>query len=183
MQTTDRPHLDEHDTHIGARAGDVWPVLVATLDQACSRRAMGTYARAVGCVDRTAAGPRPLIQGSTVPGFRVAAVTPGSELVLEGRHRFSTYALIFRLESTSSDRSRLRAESRARFPGLAGGVYRLLVVSTGAHRSAMRRMLATIRRRSEASRDYRSCNVEHLPGRTHGVVPTACPSHWTLGGR
>jgi hypothetical protein len=104
----------------------------------------------VGCADDTASGPRPLAEGSTVPGFRVVAAVPGSELVLEGSHRFSSYALTFRLEEVSAGRSRLRAESRAEFPGVTGGVYRLLVVGTGGHVVVVRRLLSAVKRRCES---------------------------------
>ncbi len=33
-----------------------------------------------------------------MPGFRVAAARPAEELALAGRHRFSDYALVFRLD-------------------------------------------------------------------------------------
>jgi hypothetical protein len=89
-------------------------------------------------------------EGSTFPGFRVAAVVPGRELVLGGRHRFSSYALIFRLEPAGPGRSRLTAETRARFPGPAGGLYRLLVLGTGGHAVGVRRLLAAVRRRAES---------------------------------
>jgi hypothetical protein len=152
MQIAPLPYLDEHATDIAAGVDDVWPVLIETLDRAFSRAGMASYARAVGCDPCTASGPRPLAVGSTMPGFRVVAAIPGSELVLEGRHRFSSYALIFRLEQVSPDRSRLRAESRAAFPGLAGGVYRLIVVGTGGHVVGMRRLLSGIKRRSAQRR-------------------------------
>jgi len=142
------PYLDEHATSIAAGVDNVWPVLINTLDRAFSRAGTSSYARAVGCSDCTPSGPRPLTEGSTIPGFRVAVAVPGDELVLEGRHRFSSYALIFRLDQLGSDRSRLRAESRAAFPGFAGGVYRLLVVGTGGHVLAVRRLLWEVRRRS-----------------------------------
>jgi hypothetical protein len=85
-----------------------------------------------------------------MPGFRVVAMVPGSELVLRGRHRYSSYALLFRLEPFGSGGSRLRAESRAAFPGLTGGLYRLLIVRTGGHGVVVRRFLSTVRRRSES---------------------------------
>jgi hypothetical protein len=144
------PHLDEHATTIAAGADDVWAVLLETVDRSFSRAVAATYARAVGCADRRASGPRPLGVGATVPGFRVTAAIPRSELALEGRHRFSSYALIFRLESFGPDRTRLRAESRAVFPGRSGRVYRLIVVGTGGHVLGLRRMLSVIKRRSEA---------------------------------
>ncbi|MFE9137037.1 hypothetical protein [Streptomyces sp. NPDC007355] len=73
-------------------------------------------------------------------------VVPGQELALEGRHRFSVYRLVFRIDELPDGRSRLRAETRAAFPGAAGRVYRLLVISSGAHAYGMRRMLAGYRR-------------------------------------
>jgi hypothetical protein len=149
MQSTELPYLDEHATSIAAGIDDVWRSLLETLDKTFSRSGMANYGRIVGCVDRTASGPRPLAQGSTVPGFRVAAVNTGRELVLEGRHRFSSYALIFRLEHVDSGQSQLRAESRAAFPGLPGRMYRLVVVSTGGHVRAVRSLLSAIRRGAE----------------------------------
>lgn len=152
MQISQLPFLDEHTTAISAGVDDVWGALVETLDRTFSRVGTVGYARIVGCTDRTASGPRPLAEGSTVPGFRVVAAVPGAELVLAGRHRFSSYAVIFRLERLGSERSRLRAEGRATFPGSAGAVYRLLVIGTGGHVIAMRRLLADITRRSTSRR-------------------------------
>lgn len=123
------PYLDEHTTDIAADADEVWTALLATVD----RLGMAGYARIVGCADHSASGPRPLAEGSTIPGFRVAALVPATELALEGRHRFSSYALIFRIDRLGVGRSRLRAESRGVFPGLFGRVYRLLVIGTGGH--------------------------------------------------
>jgi hypothetical protein len=149
MQPAQLPHLDEHATTVAADVGDVWLALSETLDRTFSQPRSAGYARAVGCTERVASGPRPLAVGSTVPGFRVAGATPGSELVLQGRHRFSTYALIFRLEQLAAGRSRLRAETRAEFPGLAGRVYRLLLLRTGGHVLGTRRLLAAVASRSE----------------------------------
>ena len=70
---------------------------------------------------------------------------------LAGRHRFSSYALTFRLDEIGAHRSRLRAESRATFPGPAGAVYRLLVIGTGGHAVAVGRMLAQVRRRARGA--------------------------------
>lgn len=81
--------------------------------------------------------------GETVdhPGFHVVTAVPAKELALAGSHRFATYALIFRLEEAGAGRTRVRAESRAAFPGPAGRLYRLLVIGTGGHALAVRRML------------------------------------------
>ena len=147
MQVAQLPYLDEHATTIDASVDAVWRVLIDVVDRGFSRIGGASFARALACEDRTASGPRPLAEGSTIPGFHVVAAVPGVELVLEGSHRFSSYALIFRLEQLDADRSRLSAESRAAFPGV-GRVYRLLVVGTGGHVVAVRRLLARVKRRS-----------------------------------
>ena len=130
MQISELPYLDQHATTVAAGVDDVWPVLTRTVDRAFSRAGRATYARIVGSADCAASGPRPLAEGSTMPGFRVAAAVPGSELVLEGQHRFSSYRLPFRVEQVDAGRSRVQAESWAAFPGLAGTLYRTLVVGT-----------------------------------------------------
>ena len=142
------PRLDEHATDIDAAADDVWTALRTTLDATMSRPWSIVAGEVLRCAETRASGPRPLAEGSTVPGFRVAGVVPGTLLALEGRHRWSTYALVFRLERIDG-RTRLRAESRATFPGVAGGTYRLLVVGTGGHAAAVRRLLGSVKRRAE----------------------------------
>ena len=135
------PRIDEHSVVIAADAAAVWSGLLETLDRSFSRPAAAAYARVVGCADRDTAGPRPLTEGSSLPGFRVVAAAAPYELVLTGRHRFSTYALVFRIESLDAGVSRLRAESRASFPGVPGRVYRTLVLRSGAHVVGVRRLL------------------------------------------
>ncbi|MGW2382568.1 hypothetical protein [Streptomyces sp. NPDC001658] len=148
MDITALPRIDEHTTVVAADPAAVWPALGETLDRSFTRPRAARYARLVGVADRTASGPRPLTEGSAFPGFRVAAADPPRELVLIGRHHFSTYALTFRLEEAGAGRTRLRAETRARFPGPAGNLYRLMVVGTGAHAVFTRRLLAAVRRRA-----------------------------------
>ncbi|MEU7656206.1 hypothetical protein AB0C41_29750 [Micromonospora taraxaci] len=143
------PHVDEHATVIEAEPEDAWPHLVRVVETTFGRPGTGAYARLVGAADPVASGPRPLAEGSTIPGFRVATAIPGRELTLRGRHRFSAYALVFRLEQTGPGRSRLRAETRAVFPGLAGGLYRQLLLRSGGHVLGVRRMLAAVRRSAE----------------------------------
>ena len=144
------PFLDEHTIEIAAGVDDVWRAVLDALDGAFSGSGGSGVARALGCADPSASGPRPLTEGSTIPGFRVVVAEPERELVLAGRHRYSTYTLTFRLETTGPDGTHLRAESRAAFPGLLGGVYRLLVVGTRGHVAAVRRLLSGIRRQAEA---------------------------------
>ena len=142
------PRVDEHAMTIEAGVDAVWAALLDTVDTEFSRAPAAVYARVIGCREHETGGPRPLVGGSTLPGFRVATAQPGAELVLEGRHRFSAYALIFRLEPVGPSRSRLRAETRAAFAGPAGAVYRFVVIGTGGHAFAVRRLLSTVERRS-----------------------------------
>jgi hypothetical protein len=151
MDVAALPFIDEHTTAIAASADRVWDALLVTVDHTFSRRALSAYARVVGGVPAAASGPRPLAEGATVPGFRVAGAVPGAELVLEGRHRFSTYALTFSIEPRGPRSSCLHAKSRAEFPGAGGRVYRALVVGTRGHVLAVRRVLTSVRRRAERS--------------------------------
>jgi hypothetical protein len=67
---------------------------------------------------------------------------------LAGRHRFSTYRLVFRVEPAAGG-SRLHALTYATFPGLHGRAYRTaLMVSTG-HARATRGMLRSVARSAE----------------------------------
>ena len=150
MDITQLPFIDEHTAMLDVDAADVWPELLEAIDRSFSHRFAELYARTIRCDEYEATGPRPLALGSTVPGFRVTTFVPRSELVLEGHHRFSSYALSFRVEHLRPGRSRLRAETRAAFPGVAGRAYRLLVIGTGGHVVAVRRLLAGITRRAEA---------------------------------
>ncbi|WP_367324594.1 hypothetical protein [Streptomyces sp. HUAS ZL42] len=149
MEIAALPRIDEHTTVVAARAADVWRGLGETLVRSFTRPRSARYARLVGTADRKASGPSPLIKGSTLPGFHVADAVPERELVLVGGHRFSSYALIFRLDEAGPGHIRLRAETRAAFPGPSGGLYRRLVIGTGGHRILVRRLLTAVRRRSE----------------------------------
>jgi hypothetical protein len=149
MQASSLPYVDEHATDVAADAAVAWDALRESFGDALSHPAAAAYGRLVGCDPSRASGPRPLEVGSTVPGFRVVAAEPERELVLEGRHRFSTYALVFRIDPLGAGRCRLRAETRAVFPGAAGGLYRLAVIRSGGHVVGVRRLLAGVRRRAE----------------------------------
>ncbi|MFD9245874.1 hypothetical protein ACFV0D_28895 [Streptomyces sp. NPDC059556] len=139
------PFVDEHVVVVDAGVEELWPRLLVKVGRSLSTAGGARYARVVGAVPRESGGVRPLGAGSEFPGFRVARVVPGRELVLEGRHRFSTYSLVFRVEELGGGRCRLRAETRAVFPGAAGRVYRALVIGSGGHAFAMRRLLAGYR--------------------------------------
>jgi hypothetical protein len=146
------PWVDEHGEEVDAPASIVWPALLRTVERMTAGGAAPRYARAVGCADTAAGGPRPLEVGSTFPGFHVAELAPERLLVLAGSHHFSNYALIFQLEPLGGRRTRIVAETRADFPGLKGRVYRALVIGTRMHVLVTRRVLRGVARRVEASR-------------------------------
>ncbi|WP_309234791.1 hypothetical protein [Nocardia sp. XZ_19_385] len=82
---------------------------------------------------------------STVPsGFVLVAAEEPARLALEGRHWFSKYELIFRLDEEGPSRTRVRAESWAEFPGLHGKIYRALVIGSSGHKLVMRRLMRRI---------------------------------------
>ncbi len=141
------PFVDEHSVVIDASRTTVWPALLRMVERA----APGRFARFLGCLDTEASGPRPLALGSAVPGFHVVAVDEPGELVLAGRHRYSDYELVFRVDDLGTGRSRVRAETRAVFPGISGRLYRTMLVGTRAHVLATRRMLAKVKRDAESS--------------------------------
>ncbi len=87
--------------------------------------------------------------GSSVPGFRVVVAEPPSLLAVAGRHRFSRYGIVVRIEPAAGG-ARCRAETRAAFPGPHGALYRLAVVGTGGHVVAVRRLLRRAARLAEA---------------------------------
>ncbi len=89
--------------------------------------------------------------GSTIPGFLVTRSVAPAVLALMGEHRFSRYALIFRIEATAAGPARLSAETRAEFPAARGRVYRTLVIGSRGHVLATRSILRSVRRAAERS--------------------------------
>jgi hypothetical protein len=148
------PHIDEHSVEIAAPPAAAWEALLRIAEGSFGSPRTGRVAHLLGCADTTSSGPRPLSEGSAFPGFHVEAARPRSELALRGSHRFSDYALIFRLEELDADRTRLRAETRAVFPGLKGAAYRTLVIGTRGHVLVTRRLLNAVKRRAEASEGH-----------------------------
>jgi hypothetical protein len=145
----DLPWVDEHASEIDAPASIVWPALLRTVERMSAGGTAPRYARTVGCADTEAGGPRPLEIGSTVPGFHVAELAPQASLTLAGSHRFSNYALVFRLEPLGGRRTRLVAETRAEFPGFAGHAYRAAVIGTRMHVLVVRRVMRGVAHRAE----------------------------------
>jgi hypothetical protein len=145
------PHIDEHSLVVDAAPGPTWESLLRVAEATVSAGAAPRFARILGCADTEPAGPRPLAEGSVLSGFHVESATAPAELTLAGSHRFSTYALIFRLDDLGDGRTRVRAETRAEFPHLKGAVYKTLVIGTRMHVLATRRILGGVKRRAERS--------------------------------
>jgi hypothetical protein len=150
MPSRDRlPHVDEHATTIAAGPDATWEALLRAVERSFASAATRRFARLLGCADVESEGPRPLAAGSAFPGFHVEGAERPRELALAGRHRFSDYALVFRLDDLGDERTRLRAETRAEFPGLKGRAYRALVIGTRAHVVITRRLLSAPKRLAE----------------------------------
>jgi hypothetical protein len=139
------PFVDRHALSVVAPAATVWPMLLRRIEAPFTGRFARVYARAVGCDDREATGPRPLTTGAAFAGFHVVRAIPDEELALRGHHRYSTYGLTFRIETLGPRRCRVEAETRAAFPGVGGRIYRLAVITGGGHAVLVRRLLAGLR--------------------------------------
>ncbi len=134
MDPAGLPFVDEHSRLVEATTGRTWAALEAYVDRLTTapHRVLGPL---LGTVPRS--------------GFEVVGADPSHEVALGGRHRFSTYRLVFRVEPDGPG-SRLRALTYAAFPGPHGTAYRAgLMLSTG-HARATRGMLRSIARRAEA---------------------------------
>ncbi|WP_187686118.1 hypothetical protein [Nocardia wallacei] len=114
------PYIDQHSRVITADREHTWTALLRS-----------------SCSD-----PADL---STVPrGFVPDEVDPPHRLALRGNHPFSRYALVFSLSEATPGRTTLTAETRAVFPGVAGRIYKALVIGSGGHRLVVRRLLRRI---------------------------------------
>jgi hypothetical protein len=149
--SADLPRIEEHSIAIEATSDAAWGALLRVVEGSFSSGASSKGARLLNCADTVASGPRPLTTGSVLPGFHVETAEPRRELALAGGHRFSDYALIFRLDEQGADRTLLRAETRAAFPGLKGSAYRAMVIGTRMHVLVTRRILGAAKRSAERS--------------------------------
>ncbi|WP_026536064.1 hypothetical protein [Arthrobacter sp. H14] len=142
------PHIDEHAIDIAASPDAVWPAVILTIQRAFSGAAGKGLARLLGCDSTGVSDCSLVVLGNTFPGFKVEAIERPKLIALTGRHRFSEYALIFRIDEIGG-RTRCRAESRARFPNWYGRLYRAAVIGSLGHQILVRRMLRGIRRAAE----------------------------------
>lgn len=141
------PFVDEHYIDIAASTEDVWDALLVTMSR-FGRGLGGPVSRALGCAQTETTGDVGTI-GSTLPGFVVARSVRPVVLALMGQHRFSRYALIFRIVEKPSGLVLLSAQTRAEFPGAKGKAYRALVIGTRGHVLVTRSIMRSVRRRAE----------------------------------
>jgi hypothetical protein len=141
-------YIDEHSVRVDAALEQVWPALVSALRTDFGVVGTAGLASLLGLVPAEWRGDwrGALRVGDSLPGFAVTEHEPPGRLVLEGRHRFSRYALVLLLEETSGHTT-VRAQTWAEFPGVSGRAYRALVIGTGGHRVAVWRLLRTVARR------------------------------------
>lgn len=144
------PYIDEHSIEIGATRDRVWRALAPTLRSDLASFVSVALVRLLALAPAEARGdwrtaPR---EGDTLPGFAVAEALPPERLALRGRHRFSSYALIFELDETGPERCILRAQTWAEFPRRAGRAYRSLVIGSRAHQLIVRGLLRDVARRA-----------------------------------
>lgn len=123
------PYVDEHAIVVHVPIGEAF----ARLDRYVRRVFVG---RSRGWVEH--------LLGTEHPGgFHVAGAEPPGLLVLAGRHRFARYRLEFHLTEAGAG-TRVGARTYARFPGPHGFAYETLVIRTGLHVVATRRVLRSI---------------------------------------
>lgn len=127
------PFVDEHERAVAATADRTWTALHDYVE-GLTTSSHGVLFRVLGTVPRS--------------GFEVVETDPPHEVVLAGRHRFSTYRLVFRVDQ-EGEASRLRALTYAVFPGLHGMAYRTALMLSTGHARATRGMLRTVARRAE----------------------------------
>jgi len=120
------PYIDEYSTTIAANPDDTWAALLTVM-----------------CGNPDDATRSPI-------GFTVGEAVPPQRLVLQGRHWFSVYRLVFLLEKAGDATgditvgTRVHAQTWAAFPGVKGTVYRALVIGSRGHRVVVRLMLHRI---------------------------------------
>ncbi|MGH7543141.1 MAG: hypothetical protein ACREK7_04310, partial [Gemmatimonadota bacterium] len=109
------PLVDRHGFRTAIDPEKVWAALAPTLLASFGTRRTRWFARMVGCSERKVSRPFLMKPGDHLVGFRIVTAERPAELVLEGEHRFSRYALIFRI-SRRDGITTVAAETRAQFP-------------------------------------------------------------------
>lgn len=146
------PFIDRLAVEVDAERETTWEALLDVLTRSLESRSSRVAARALGSSELRASGPRPLVAGSTLPGFNVAAVEGPERLVLDGTHRFARHEMVFELLDLGSRLTELAVITRAEFPGPVGTLYRSMVIGSGGHVIATRRLLKAVGREAETRR-------------------------------
>lgn len=141
---SDLPFIDEYDTAVPATPEVTFDALAALVGRSFTGAPGRVFTALLGCAHRGSSYSLPPQAGQELNGFRVAEAQRPHRLILEGRHRFASYRLGFAIETASEGGVRLSARTDAAFPGLAGGVYRVFVIGSGAHALIAKRMLAGV---------------------------------------
>lgn len=153
------PFIDAHSLSVNAPVEQAWDETAQVtrhwVEHTFPRFGVGgaagpLFARPLGCSDVDPSPPGPGAPEAMI-GFHVARAERPSLIALEGKHRFSRYALTFQIEPTDGSGCVVTAETRAAFPGRAGRIYRKAVIGTGAHVIVVRRLLSSIKHRAERS--------------------------------
>jgi hypothetical protein len=114
------PYIDQHAITVAADRATAWTALLRVMCR------------------------NPDDPSTVPPGFVLDRAKPHEEYALNGRHPFAVYRLVFELDEEGSQRTRVRALTWAEFPGIRGKIYRTLVITSGAHRIVVRRMLKRV---------------------------------------
>lgn len=143
-------YIDEHSISVQATRERVWAALSSVL-----RRDFGGAPARLSSAWRLEPSKlsgdwreTPRAGEHAIPGFAVVEAYFPQRLTLRGGHRFSSYELMFELDSAGEEACVLRARSSAEFPGWAGRAYRAAVIGSGAHRLLVPRLLRRIARRA-----------------------------------
>ena len=144
------PPIDEHEIEVDAPAEAAWAAIFPTLEHSLDTKFGRRYSEKVGAIETDCHGDlhHP---GGTLPGFVVSRAIAPVMLALLGEHKFSKYAIVFRIDLLPGQRSRVRLETRAQFDGTRGRIYKLGVLGTRGHVLVVRRILRAIKRRAERS--------------------------------
>lgn len=140
------PYIDAHGVEVAADVESTWQALLRVARGMLDGVERSPVGRVLQLQPSQPCGPwspEP-VPGTALPGFVVERVRHAELLSLRGGHRFSRYRLDFELVAADAGRSRLWARTWAEFPGVAGAAYRALVIGSGGHRFAVRRILRDV---------------------------------------
>lgn len=144
------PPIDEHYIEVEAPAEAAYAALFPAIEAAFGNKLAQGYCERVDALETETRGDL-RHPGGTLPGFTVTRAIAPVMLAMAGEHRFARYAIVFRIDLLPGQRSCVRLETRAQFPGGKGRAYKAAVIGTGGHVLMVRRMLRSIRRRAELS--------------------------------